>query len=416
VEVFFCLKNEDNIKGGSMQQENNLYEQQLKRNVILFYYFKISNGFFFFAPTIVLFWQSNGLSLTEVMLLQSVFSYGVVLMEIPSGFLADRTSRKNILIWGQITLALAVVVYGFSTSFYQFVFAETLFAMAIAMTSGADSALLYDTMKELGETDRYQQVYGKANYYWILILAFSSIIGGYISDFDLRWTFYFMTPFVSIAAIFILFMKEPKRSKLPRTHKYLHELIKIFKFVFFENKKLSWMMIYYAVVFCINQIIFWFYQPYLKISGIPIIYFGYIFAMIQLVAALFSKYSHQIENRFGAKKILILLPIMSAGSYLLLAAFPFWFGFVFIFLGQCVRAFLQVVVNDYINRLCPSAVRATVLSIQSMAGRLTYATIIPMAGYLADRDGLLSSFNTIGFTSMIVGVTLILLMFRSKTV
>lgn len=92
----------------------------------------------------------------------------------------------------------------------QSVFAEILFAITIAMTSGADSVFFYDTMKALGETDRYQQVYSKTNYYWILTLAFSSIVEGCLSDFDLRWTFYFMTPFVSIAAAFILLMKEPE--------------------------------------------------------------------------------------------------------------------------------------------------------------------------------------------------------------
>ena len=49
-------------------------------------------------PIIVLFFQENGLTLMEVMILQSVYSFTVAITEIPSGYLADYFGRKNSLI------------------------------------------------------------------------------------------------------------------------------------------------------------------------------------------------------------------------------------------------------------------------------------------------------------------------------
>ena len=46
-------------------------------------------------PIIVLFFQSHGLSLTEIMLLQSAYSLSLALFEIPSGYIADSFGRKN---------------------------------------------------------------------------------------------------------------------------------------------------------------------------------------------------------------------------------------------------------------------------------------------------------------------------------
>lgn len=38
-------------------------------------------------PVVVLFFESRGLSMTQVFLLQSIFSLGIVLFEVPTGYL-----------------------------------------------------------------------------------------------------------------------------------------------------------------------------------------------------------------------------------------------------------------------------------------------------------------------------------------
>jgi len=57
--------------------------------------FQAFSALSFFVPIIVLFWQENDLNLTQIMILQSLFSLTVVLLEIPSGYFADVFGRKN---------------------------------------------------------------------------------------------------------------------------------------------------------------------------------------------------------------------------------------------------------------------------------------------------------------------------------
>jgi len=45
--------------------------------------------FLLIMPIIVLFFQKNGLSMKDILLLQSVFSISIVLFEIPSGYFSD---------------------------------------------------------------------------------------------------------------------------------------------------------------------------------------------------------------------------------------------------------------------------------------------------------------------------------------
>jgi hypothetical protein len=56
----------------------------IKNNIWKLYLYKILSGMLFSVPIMVLFWQQNGLSLTDIMILQSIFAIFVVILEIPT--------------------------------------------------------------------------------------------------------------------------------------------------------------------------------------------------------------------------------------------------------------------------------------------------------------------------------------------
>ena len=68
---------------------------QLKRNILKMYFLKAVLWFMVSMPIIVLFFQEHGLTLTEVMLLQSIYSLSLALFEIPSGYIADILEEKE---------------------------------------------------------------------------------------------------------------------------------------------------------------------------------------------------------------------------------------------------------------------------------------------------------------------------------
>ena len=72
----------------------------LKRNVPLLYAARLCEYLVFFTPVIVVFFQNQGLSMTQVMVLQTAFAVAVVVLEIPSGFFADRVGRRPSLFIG----------------------------------------------------------------------------------------------------------------------------------------------------------------------------------------------------------------------------------------------------------------------------------------------------------------------------
>ncbi|MFH1509424.1 MAG: MFS transporter [bacterium] len=361
-------------------------------------------GIFFALPIVVLFWQEHGLSLTQIMVLQSLFAISVVVLEVPSGYLADLFSRKKILIWAGLFSFLGMAIYSISDSFLEFFLAEFSLALAISFISGTDSAFIFDTLKGLGRTKDYKKIFGNTYFITLTFIAISSILGSIIGDYSFRLTFYLVLPFQILLIPIAFSLYEPVRTKLVIKEGYTKELVNILKEIFLHSKKLKWLIIYAGIIFGFNQAVLWFYQPYVKETGVDIIYFGVIFASFQIVAAISSKLTYKLEKKLGARYSLVMLPFLIGISYLLMGNIIWLFSFSFAFIQQFVRAFAKTVLTDYINKLTTSDRRATVLSIHGLINSITYALIIPFAGYFADIYSISQTFIVLGITVLILGV------------
>lgn len=390
-------------------------ERNLKNNIWKFYLYNIFVGMFFSVPIMVLFWQDNGLSLTKVMLLQSIFAILTVILEIPSGYFADIHERKKTLVLASVAGLIGMFAYSLGRNFYHFLIAELFFAISVSFTSGTTAAFVYDTLQNLGEEKQYKKIWGNALFYGMIALALSSILGGFIAKTDLRYTFYASIPFFALMIPLAFSMQEPKRHKLIFEKGYTKELLKIIKVALIQNKKLRWIIIYSGVIYAFNQSVLWLYQPYFRLSGLDVAYFGIVFASFQVVAAFSSKYAHKLEEKLGQKYSLAMLVFLVAGSYFLMSNFIFLFSFSFCFIQQFVRGFKKATITDYINQLATSNMRATILSVESFVGRLLYAAIIPVFGWIADVYTLEQALAVMGATTLISGIFFLMVLLLPDT-
>lgn len=166
-------------------------------------------------------------------------------------------------------------------------------------------------------------------------------------------------------------------------------------------------MVYSGIVFAFNLSAAALYQPYFKLSGLDIVYFGIVFASFHIVAAITSKYAYKLEAKLGQKHSLVMLIFLVSGSYFLMSNFIFLFSFSFSFIHQFIRGFKNVVVADYVNKLTTSDMRATVLSVESFIGRLLIAAVIPFVGWMADIYSLTQALTVLAFTTLFLGIIIL---------
>ncbi|MBK6563235.1 MFS transporter [Candidatus Amarobacter glycogenicus] len=89
----------------------------------------------------------RGFSLTQVTAAEGLYLIGVLILEVPTGAVADRYGRSKSMALGAAVLGGAVLIFAFTQSFAVLLASFLLWSVASALMSGADMALLFDTLK-----------------------------------------------------------------------------------------------------------------------------------------------------------------------------------------------------------------------------------------------------------------------------
>ena len=365
---------------------------QLRHNILKMYLLKAVLWFMVAMPIIVLFFQEHGLTLTEVMILQSIYSFSVALFEIPSGFIADVFGRKRTIVLSTIFTFIGFLVFSFFGGFYAFAIAQVLVGIGGSLMSGSDSAIIYDTLLETNSKTTYTKIEGRSYAIGNFSEAFAGILGGFLAVGSIYMPIYVQTSilFFSIPIAFTLI--EPtihKENKLDRSFKAVLEVV---KFAMVDNKKIKWLIIYSSAMGVATLSIAWFAQPFFKSINIPLAYFGVLWAVLNFSAGITSFNAHQLDKKDNNYKMLFYLALAMSTSFIFLGYNASFFGLIFILLIYLLRGIVTPILRNAINENTTSNKRATILSIRSLIIRISFATSAPILGYIADNYSLAISF------------------------
>jgi len=342
--------------------------ERIERNLKLIEFIQITQSMVFVASVLVPYFQFRGLELSQILMLQSVFAIVSVLFELPSGYFSDKLGRKKTLNIAYFALSIAVFIFYNGSSFAILAFAEVVFAFGYSLVSGTVSALLYESLDELGRVGEYSKIFGSNNHKVLITIAISSIVGGLVAHFVSLSATVALTMFAfAVSFILSLFLVEVKEI----TKRGIRDDIKEFKATL-SNKEIIKIATFISMIFAFNQVAFWYYQPYFKAVGVDILYFGFIFASFQIVASVGAKYAHKVQDKFTSQEIFKIIVIMIVLSLFGMGFSFSLFGIVFIYLQQLVRGFFMVFADSSVQRHASCELRASTLSLITLAKKLSF--------------------------------------------
>lgn len=390
-------------------------QQALRGNIWKSYLLRVLVGCFSFSiPTIVLLWQQNGVDLHDGMLLQAIFAVTLAIFDVPTGYIADICGRKRAIIAASLATFGGALIYCVADDFNGFLAAEVLVAIGFSLSSGADQALLYDSLLELKQDDEYERIWGKGTALWLVGMSVCTIIGGFAASVSLRLPCYIQAGFAAPLILVSFLLHEPSMAR--HEHDDIRRWQQALTLLMRGGPRIKWLLLYPAVLFAFMQAPFWLYQPYFVSSGVPLDTFGLIFALFNITAALGARNVHRLSPVVNEKITCLGLAILLGGSYLLLGSFVGLFSFLFILPLQLVRGCQQVLFSDLLNREVPSAVRASVLSVQSMGGRLAYSLMLLPAAALVRRMEPAGVFSVAGAATVCAACLLLATSFEGPRV
>jgi hypothetical protein len=137
--------------------------------------------------------------------------------------------------------------------------------------------------------------------------------------------------------------------------------------------------------------IFWIYQKYWETQGIPIEWYGYIWAALAITVSVSAHYAGALEEWLGTRAVLLLVGALPLFGLVGMALGGGWIGVMFGFALQVSRGLSMSIFYEALNRRVPGHFRATVNSLVSLAVRAIFIGTGPLLGYALDLLGVTST-------------------------
>ena len=378
-------------------------------NIRYYPWFKFCMGMMIFGPVLTPYLLAKGLSYSQIMLLQSISALSITFFEVPTGIVADKVSRKLSLCLSGICFAVAVLIYIHFDAFYVLALGEIMVGLAITFRSGADSAFLHESLDRLGRKAEFTAIEGRANSLIFAGQSVGTLFSSLLYTLNPDIPFWLSVGSVLIGSAVTLRFTETERERGGKAYRaHLSDGLKLT----FKTSTILWTVFLAGLLGFVYRTAFWLYEPYFSLVEIEVVWFGAIFCVFNLIAALAARYLPQRSN--DHRKVLLGLGLLMACTYLLPALFISRWSLMAIGLQQIFRGLYRPTLNAYINDQVEDEYRATVPSIVGLAAGLSYALLSPLVGLGLDHRGVQTTYWCMGAVSL-MGIGALSLFGRRKT-
>ena len=392
--------------------------RSLHNNIRTIYLLGFFQSFMVVIPVFVPLLQGYGLSMSQVLQTQALFALTIALCEVPSGYIADMWGRRQAILIGSSLNAVGFISLLWADSFVDFLLYEIILGVGFSLISGADLALLYDTEVYLQERGLPGGAgAGKSLSRLIAVEAAASGIAGITASVLLLWSMdgvvilQALTGLMPLLLAFALVEVPRPAAKTSARGNARH----IIELLLFGKPVVLWTAFAITVFGLLAVYVFWTYQKYWEIQGVPVASYGYIWAAFALTVSIAARYASNLEQYLGTRRVLYLVGALPMLGLLGMALGSGWVGVMFGFALQVSRGITMSLFYEALNRRVPGDFRATVNSLVSLCVRAVFIVTGPLLGYALDRLGVESTLLLLAaIFAPLIAVVLIPLVIRIR--
>lgn len=360
-------------------------QEAWRANVRRMYLWRALSMMHFFAGVLVPFFTDwGGLTLPQLFLLQAWFFLCIFLLEVPTGAVADKFGRKASLLCANVCLLTATALYATGKGLPRYLVAEFFWAASSALASGADEAMVYDSLKAAGDESRSKQTLSRLASFEIAAIAFAAPIGSLVAA---RWGLrapmaLMMVPF-GLGLLVCLTLKEPPTGEEGAKPGYREVLTRGVRY-FASHKPLRALAFDSVTIWMLSFMTIWLFQPRLKELGVGLGVYGFVTAAMTLSQIAVMNGIERFERFFGGtRRYLIWSAVLPGLAFL---ALPFatnpWAACALFVVIPAFGLSRSVLISNYMNKHIVGAQRATVLSTVGMGRQLMGIIVLTAVGLL----------------------------------
>ena len=377
----------------------------LRRNLPLFVAFRVLFHARFYYPVIGVLFLDLGLTLEQYALLNVIWAVVIIVLEIPSGALADVIGRKRVVVLAAALMVAEMAVFAFAPRgawmFWLLVLNRILSGAAEACASGADEALAYDSLPEADRKTTWPRVLEslmrwKSGGFFLAMVSgaalfdqnlMSSLLGwtGWIpsAEATVRWPVYATLVTSILCLIVALNFREPAAHNLAGHHTVGRAWQNVIEGAVhvFTSRRILFLMVAALLIDSFVRIFLTFGSNYYRLIELPPFVNGMLGSGLALLGFAVAPVAKRMVAKYGViANYTIVAALVLVGLAGTAMAWPYWGAWVVVPLGISM-SMLQFFTSNYLNQWTESHVRATVLSFRGAAFNLGYA----IAGILFAR-------------------------------
>ena len=389
----------------------------IKRNTLVFLLsnFLVSVGYSLPHSILTVILLAKGLSLSQILIIQSAYSIAIVLFEFPSGLLADNYSRKNLYSLSKLFLIIMFLIVLFSNQFYLIFAAWFCYGIAAALDSGTLDAYIINQLKLAHHGAELRKFLALSNRLEIVGLLLGSSLGGILYHFIGINIYVLGTVFLAASTLisFFFFKETTKSDSLQDSHvmvlkKQITDSFKELR----KQPRLSLILIFDFLTQIFFQTHFQLWQSFFLSKGIDSQYFPFFYITFQVIT-LFS-YSINID---GVKKYAGVLKFSPLIVFLPLTFFlgkieiflTAYFIFVFVFYV------IEFILNYQFNKMVSVENISSLISFKSTVSRIGSVLLLCILSFMVKQMSV-SAVMAINFMLSLVLLVVLSVIIMKKTV
>lgn len=315
----------------------------------------------------------------------SVFSIGTAtsaILDIPLGLFSDSTSRKVTLSLGILAELLQIFFYATAGGFLALAIGSIFGGLSSALFSGNNDALLHDTLKDSAQEEEYTTKLGKIKSLGQIAFAGAALLGGFVAARSLNLAVAISAIPILLSLILSFFLVEPK---IHENIKKRHFLITLRESAreFVRNRKLRNLSIASIIEGQLTEAAQQF-QAAFYATIIPVWLIGAVKAVASIASSIGFYLSGRFVKRYAELPSIISTSLFTRVTSILAFSFPSAISPVLIIANSPAFGINLVAKNSLFQKEFSPHQRATMGSINSVAGNLFFAAIAPIFGTAAD--------------------------------
>jgi MFS family permease len=327
-----------------------------QRRLMPLYIAVFLQGFLLWVPVEKLFMSEIGFDPASVGLMAAAYAAVVPIIEIPSGILADRWSRRGVLIISSGALGLCALIGGLSNNVATYIVSALILGVYFAMYSGTMDAVVYDTvLEETGDSEDFEKRVGRVRLVESIALVASSLLGGWLAGlWSPRLMYFLSVPIAALSIIAYLWFREPRLHKTEESTSLRSHLAVTFR-TLTERGKLLPIIGLAVLTSVVLQVVFEFGPLWLVALAAPAVLYGPYWALLTSTFGLGGLLAGKVQLH-RLVPLLITIGLMIVASLTLTRES----GIVVVSIAQVALALLIVLVTIHVTRLFHDAVPSKV--------------------------------------------------------